>query len=69
MTGLVPADNPGAGMLTPLTGGSGSFGERLRAVTAQPSARNVLPGFAGTAGPVLLPLTSPPLYPAPPRAR
>ena len=67
MTGLVPADNTGAGMLTPLTGGSGTFGERLRAFTAQPSVRKVLPWFAGTAGLGLLALTWATLSPAPQR--
>ena len=35
MNGLVPAESQGSGMLTPLTAGGGSFGDRLRAFTAQ----------------------------------
>ena len=50
MNGLVPADNASPGMLSPLTSGTGTFGERLRAFAAQPPVRKVLPLFAGTAG-------------------
>ena len=67
MTGLVPADSSPPGMLAPLTSGSGTFGERLRAFSAQPSVRKVLPWFAGTAGLGLLALTWATLSPAPQR--
>ncbi|WP_291179578.1 flagellar basal-body MS-ring/collar protein FliF [Erythrobacter sp.] len=70
MNGLVPADSPGggsSGMLAPLTTGTGTFGERLRAFTAQPAVRKVLPWFAGTAGLGLMALTWATLSPAPQR--
>ena len=67
MNGLVPADNSGGGMLSPLTNGTGSFGERLRAFSAQPAAKKVLPWFAGTAGLGLMALTWATLSPAPQR--
>ncbi len=67
MTGLVPADNPGGGMLSPLTSGTGSFGERLRAFVIQPPVKRVLPLFAGVAGLGLLALTWATLSPAPQR--
>ena len=60
MNGLVPADNASPGMLSPLTSGTGTFGERLRAFAAQPPVRKVLPLFAGTAGLGLLALTAAP---------
>ena len=68
MNGLVPADSPGGGgLLSPLTNGTGSFGERLRAFSAQPAAKKVLPWFAGTAGLGLMALTWATLSPAPQR--
>ena len=67
MNGLVPADNASPGMLSPLTSGTGTFGERLRAFAAQPPVRKVLPLFAGTAGLGLLALTWATLSPAPQR--
>ena len=67
MNGLVPADSPGSGMLTPLTGGTGTFGQRLRAFTAQPAVKRALPWFAGMAGIGLLALTWGTLSPAPQR--
>ena len=42
MNGLVPAESQGSGMLTPLTAGGGSFGDRLRAFTAQPAVKRAL---------------------------
>ncbi|KZX89946.1 flagellar M-ring protein FliF [Erythrobacter sp. HI0020] len=54
-------------MLSPLTSGTGTFGERLRAFAAQPPVRKVLPLFAGTAGLGLLALTWATLSPAPQR--
>ncbi|MBX7481873.1 flagellar basal-body MS-ring/collar protein FliF [Qipengyuania qiaonensis] len=67
MNGLVPAGSPGSGVLAPLTGGTGSFGERLRAFTAQPAVKRALPWFAGLAGAGLLALTWATLSPAPQR--
>jgi len=57
----------GGGVLTPLTADTGTFGERLRAFTAQPSVRKVLPWFVGTAGLGLMILTWAILSPAPQR--
>ena len=67
MNGLVPAESQGSGMLTPLTAGGGSFGDRLRAFTAQPAVKRALPWFGGMAGLGLLALTWATLSPAPQR--
>lgn len=67
MNGIVPAANPTGNVLTPLTSGSGSFGDRLRMFSAQPSVKKMLPWFAGTAGLGLLALTWATLSPAPQR--
>lgn len=67
MTSLVPADRAGSGALSLLTGGTGSFGERLRGLTTQSSVRKVLPWFAGMAGLGLLALTWAVLSSAPQR--
>ena len=48
MNGLVPAESQGSGMLTPLTAGGGSFGDRLRAFTAQPAVKRRLPAAEHT---------------------
>ncbi|GMM93567.1 flagellar basal-body MS-ring/collar protein FliF [Qipengyuania sp. MTN3-11] len=67
MNSLVPADGNGTGVLAPLSGGTGTFGERARGFMAQPSVRKVLPWFAGTAGLGLMALTWAVLSPAPQR--
>ena len=67
MNGLVPAESQGSGMLTPLTAGGGSFGDRLRAFTAQPAVKRALPWVGGMAGLGLLALTWATLSPAPQR--
>ena len=67
MADLVPAAGAQPGMLTPLTSGTGTFGERLRAFAAQPSVKKVLPWFAVTAGLGLVALTWATLAPAPQR--
>ena len=67
MNGIVPAGTPTGNVLTPLTSGSGSFGDRMRMFSAQPSVKKMLPWFAGTAGLGLLALTWATLSPAPQR--
>ena len=67
MANLVSADNASSGVLSPLSGGTVLFGERLRSFTAQPAVRKVLPWFAGMAGIGLLALTWAVLSPAPQR--
>lgn len=67
MNNLVPADSAGSGILSPLAGGTGSFGERIQSFAAQPAVKKVLPWFAGMAGVGLLALTWAVLSPAPQR--
>jgi flagellar M-ring protein FliF len=61
-----PAGNQG-GVLSPITAGTGSFSERLRAFAVQPSVMKVLPWFLGMAGIGLMALTWATLSPAPQR--
>ncbi len=69
MTDLVTTDGVTAnpGMLSPITDGTGSFGDRLRAFAAQPSIKKVLPWFIGMVGIGLMALTWVTLSPPPQR--
>lgn len=69
MTDLVTTDGVTAnpGMLSPITDGTGSFGDRLRAFVAQPSVKKVLPWFIGMFGIGLMALTWVTLSPPPQR--
>jgi len=67
MNQLVPAAPVQGSILAPLRNGGGPLPDRLRAFSAQPAVRRMLPWFAGAAGLGLVGLTLAMMMPAPQR--